>query len=155
MDYRSLSSKTPFITMLWQFDTERLHLTFLHSDQIQRSRPFYLIIWLIIPRNKIVIYAHVSTELEIALIYRLHLGIRLKMKTHHETIILIQAPPCCSQCYVSPSPNEGSRSIYSTPPPFHQLDTYVFTRQNDNILKLLWILTTCMLVSRHRNVENE
>lgn len=156
MDYRSLSSKTPFITMFWQFDTERLSLTFLHSDQIQRSRPFYPIIWLIIPRKKNVICVHVSTELEIVLIYKLHFGIRLKMKTHNESIILIQGFfPRCSQCYFSPSVNEGSRSIYSTPPPFQHLDTFVFTRQNHNFLELLLILTTFMLVSRHTNVENE
>jgi len=90
MDYRSLSSKTPLITMFWQFDTERLNLTFLCSDQIQRSRPFYPIICLIIPKKKIVICVHVSTELEITLIYKLHIGIRLKMKTHPEIIILTQ-----------------------------------------------------------------
>ena len=63
--------------------------------------------------------------------------------------------PGCSQCYFSLSVNEGSLSIYSTSRPLHQLDTYVFTRQNDNILELLWILSTFLLVSSHKNEEYE
>ena len=75
--------------MLWQFDTERRNLTFPHSDRNQRSRSFYPILWLAMPRRRIVICVHVSIVLEITLNYNLHFGIRLKMKTYHGSIIII------------------------------------------------------------------
>lgn len=77
--------------MLRQFDTERRNLTFPHSDRNQRSRSFYPIIWLAMPRRSIVICVHVSIELEITLNYNLYFGIRLKMKTYHGSNIIIQS----------------------------------------------------------------
>lgn len=128
MDYRSLSSKTPLITMFWQFDTERLNLTFLCSDQIQRSRPFYPIICLIIPKKKncylCSCFHGIRNYTDLQAAYRN--PFKNENTSWNYYFNSGSFFPCCSQCYFSPPVNEGSRPMYSTPPPFHQLDTYVF-----------------------------
>lgn len=126
--YRRLSSKTPFVTILWQFDTERLNFsTFRSNSKIQVFLPSYMVSN--VKKNNCYLCSRFHrvrnyTELQLAF-WNPFKDENISWKYYFNLGVF----PGCSRCYFSSSVKEGSRSIYSTPPRLHQLDAYVFTRQ--------------------------